>query len=867
MAFKPDFSKEGLQAFFLHHTEKVILGVCVVLFGLFLWLGLGNEAYTDKDPTALVNLNTQANSYINNDKNWNKMAEFRQGRANAPDIIKSKVDVDGSKYIVDAFRGTAAATLAPRSDPAILRPEKMVASVFPATVLISSTKGYAEVNTLQMAPGDRMSAGGFDSDMGDFGGSDPSDSGEDEGDLGGEDDRNGDGGYGAGRGAGSGRSSRTQQPDDVIPLPELDYASNQFFEVNEATTRGVRPTSTNISAAATKPFIYNVVAVRALVDFKQQAKLFDEAFADSIGYYPDRDKPIYQFLEIQRRELDPSSGQPLGNENGKWADISEFTCFRLPNVTPPMHQMPQAVFSSAPEIVAPENYDPLLTMPIPAFVMTDYEDYVSHPELTKKREFPAFEKVDTELEVMDPDKVFSDPEDEFSPSGAGRPGGKFSGGGGMGMGGMGAGGPSEGGGMGPGAGRGGGFGGGGFGGGGLTSDPENDNYLRAGSVVEPYFEELDKKNPTDNYRLVRFFDIRATEGATYEYRIRIWVGDPNNEDPNMLFVNTRGGGMMNDMGPGSGFDTDDNEADDPTGSDDDPRDSQENDPQDPDSEDDEIQYVKQTIRSSMLRPEVRIRINSAKEDKETNFVSTGGEQPEMIAIPKPATASIKLNYPYDEYLKYARPSDWSDTVRVDVKVNRTEIFAGQPVIPRKIKVDEELAFDDGEPAIEVVASTMSSKFHTKVPAKLKVYRGDGFDFFSPAYVLHPVTRQVLVVENENANWKETPGRYSFEFNTGAVLVDSLIGEELPLPRTEKKRHFTATEVLVLDANGDFHVSNNMDDQSKYRNSLFLSDESRYVGRDRRRKKTTSSDDGRGGKFGGGAGAGAGGPGGGDFGDF
>lgn len=849
MAFRPDFSKQGMQNFFLYHTEKLVLFVCVALMGVFLWMGLQNKPYTEKNPSDLIQLTERANEYIEKDTWSEKLAEHRKGRANAPEILKNRKDVDGGDYMVEAFRGTAAATLQPRNDPAILKPEQLIADVLPATILVNTPDGFAQVNQLSPAPGELVTTagpgfggGGFDPE------NDPEDGGA--GDFGDP----GPGGFGEGRGGDDpgGRASRRPDPD-VATIPELEGVGNQMLEINDATTIGYRaPQDANV----TKPFALNVVSVRALVDYKQQAKLFQDTFEDAIGYYPDRDKPIYQFLEIHRRELDPQTGKPMGDDRGQWLDISAEASYQIPGLFPIMHQMPNTPFASAPEVISPENFDPLLTGAIPAFVDYDYTQYVSHPGLKDlKREFPEWEDPNVEQKTMDKNSLKRSLKDGMLGGGSrGRApagGNKFGGGRGMGMGmGMGMGAPGEGGGPGGlGAGMGAGMGPG------TTTDPDNENYLRRGSEVTPYYEALEEKTPKENYRLVRFFDIWAEEGASYEYRVRLWVGDPNNEDPQMTFASLFAGGMTVRNGFG-----------DPGGSDDEADYDNDNedfgqDPgayQDPEGNgEEEPQYVKQTILPSMLRPNVRIRLSATKKnDDGTYTVSTGGDNPQMVDVPKPTLDDVSSQYPYHVYLQHARPSDWSDPVRVDIVVNTTEVVAGKSIKPRQLKVTDAISIDESEPKIEVVASTISPKFQTRIPAKVEVFRGDGFDFFAPAYLMHPVTRQVRVAEHENENWAETPGRYQYEFQTGAVLVDAIFGEELPLPRTEKKRHYTPSEVLVMDKNGNFMLSNELADQARYRNSLFLGDEDRYVGRIRKKKpkKDSPNGGGRGGKFGGGGGS-------------
>lgn len=848
---RPDFSKQAMQEFFLLHTEKVVFGICIALAGLFFWFGISKETYTDKNPSQLIELASQSNSYMNAES-WegeDKISAFRTGRSNAPDIIKNRVNVNATDYSIGAFRGTAAATKPPRVDPEIFEPIDMIASVFPATALITRNIEFP-LDNLSPAPGPKVGAA---TDLGDSG---------DGGGAGGFGD-NADGGF---QDPGEDDPKPKRDDPNVVAIPELEYAKNTYLNVHAATTPGFNPVVGKLNANSTKARVFDVVSVRGLVNFKLQTKEFENAFESSIGYYPDRDRPIYQFLEVNRRELNVN-GEPADGDAGKWKDISEDVAYTVPGFYPPMHKMPLGIFSSAPEVVAAENFDPLVTQPIPPFVMTDYRQHVTHPKLSKMRKFPEFDDAEAKTEEYSDDiDIFDRPAGSAPGTQGGGGGGKFSNGGGGAGAGMGAGGPGEGVGSGAGAGAGaGGFGAGAGAGAGASGPvvPDNDNYLRRGSIYEPYFEALDKRTPTEDYRLVRFFDFRAESGKSYEYRTRVWVGDPNNEDPQNRFITERGSlaAMGNDKGaggmdPGSdpnsqdgGDDRDDGEGGDPAAGD--------SDGADPKGDKKQEKFDKIEIRPSMLESPVRFRINAAKD----NMISTGGENPEMIKVPTP-TENKKLTY--GQYLRHARPSKWSETVKVQVKTRRTEVMAGNVVESKKFKISDTVTIFETEPAVEVVASMYSELLGTRVPGLKKVYRGDGLDFLAPAYLLHPVTRQVLVAQEG-----EGPGKYQFEFKTGLVLVDSIFGKELELPRAEKKRYATPTEMLVMDQYGGFHISNEMDKQTEYRNSLFLPDESKFVGRDRTKSKKKKKDTESGGKFGGGgggAGAGAGGPGGGDF-DF
>ena len=172
----------------------------------------------------------------------------------------------------------------------------------------------------------------------------------------------GDGGLG--RGAGS----RNQPVEEEVPLPELGIP-NRLSQVNAMTLPGVRGPDKSLSAQSTKSLLFNIVAVRALVPYQQQAKEFENKFENSIGYYPDRDRPVYQFLEVHRREIG-ADGNPVEAENDGWKDISQRVAYFFPQYYPPgLTQMPQGVFPTAPEVVAPENFDPIITQPIPPIAL------------------------------------------------------------------------------------------------------------------------------------------------------------------------------------------------------------------------------------------------------------------------------------------------------------------------------------------------------------------------------------------------------------------------------------------------------------------------------------------------------------------
>jgi hypothetical protein len=594
-----------------------------------------------------------------------------------------------------------------------------------------------------------------------------------------------------------------------------------------------------------------------LVDLEQQWKEYENSFASAMGYYPDRDRPTYQYLEVERREV--------GEE--KWTNITDSTSHYFPSLFPNMHRMPKAFHNSAPDVVAPQHFDPVLTGPIPAIFGFDYRPFVTHSKLANnQREFPDFTAEEEAEEVDAADILSGNIRKPGNSASSGGNAGKFGAGMGMGMGmGMGAGSLGD-----PSGGRGGSDPGGSEGGFG-TEAPEIVQ-SRAGSDFTDHIKAMEAKEASDQFRLVRFFDFHAKElGKSYEYRMRLWLGDPNNEDLGKQFANRQTGGMTDFTGLDGGRSNQGGDYDGADGDDED----EGADEEDPDgdyaanqssnsgttSSEPEAKYVR--ITSTMRNPDVRKRLNRAKDtkDSKTNITTyiiseirgkdeNGNDVIEEIVVPRVAVAKNNNGdgFIYQDYLQHARPSQWSKPVTVKVKQTRGQVAAGSVTPGRTLRISQNgtsIELRVGEPNVEVAASAWwEQNLGTALPTKQTVHRGDALDFITESYFLHPATLEVKVAKNDPE--AEGPNQYKVAIKTGMVVVDAISGEELELPRTEKMRHQTASEILVMDENGNFRVKNDMNDRTQFRNMLYLADETQTVGKPKKRKK--KDDDEGGGKF-------------------
>jgi hypothetical protein len=816
-------NKESLQQFMLLHAEKLILGVCLGLTGFVIWMSLGPKAELDKKPQQLLTEANSAEATINADNAWDKLSTFRQGNLEAKKQIVDSAMVDAQLFVLGNFRGSPAAALASRTDPEIYAPQQLVATRLSTALLMEFPNQQSAIDRFVAAP---IASDGKKED--------DSDGGLGFGAM--EGPPGGDGlGFGLdGTGDDDDEKKKRRDEEEEAAVPELEHHSGQLYEVNTKIAGQLRPSKFGLSPTTIKSAVFDVVCVTAVVDYKKQVEQFNEALANSVAYFPDRDRPIYQFLQVQRREL-------RGDQAGEWEDRSEFISYLFPGKFPKnLHKMPQKLFPTAPEVVAPENWDPIITGNIPAFAMQPYEDFCLHPSLSKKRAFPDREEEKEMGDIKDLNIEGPGKDDIFNPSfgqsgdGAGAPGG-MDGGSGMGLGGVGLGGVGLGG-----------------------DETQSANFRRRGSVMKDYEEALLEKEAKDQFKLVRFFDLRAPRNKSFEYRVRVWVGDPNHEDPNKGFTSKRGsilnkngqsggslggmdggmglggmdggmglGGMDGGMGLGGmglgGMDGEDGDEEKET-------------------------YTYRKIVSSMLSPAVRKRLSLATKDDVvqknptdrffvTEFFDEAKKEPTKVELPP-----SDQKFAYIQYLRYSRPSKWSEPVKVDSTPVSSRLVAGSAIKGRSISIDTGSGtadFDLEEISVDVVAAAWSSSIGAEIQALKKVFVGETLNFNSPSYVLHPVNWRWVVAENPNASPKS---KYIVPIRTNQTIVDAIAGETLDLPDSRKKAYETPTEILVMDSLGNLVIANEFEQERDFRFLNATPDESRFIGRRKKKKKSADEFD-------------------------
>ena len=808
-----DLNSGGMKTFFLLHIEKLILGGSVLLLLFLFWNGWSTEKYTKSEPAKLSKLATDAAGKITETDNWNEIAEFRRGDDTADDRIKmaSETKLDPNAYAVRRLLGTPKATLGLRTDPILVNPTNLVAKAITGPVLIKTIYSPNYTSAISGLPaagavdaGDGRGGGGRGGGGRGGGGADRGGGGAER--SGGGDDRGGD----TGRGGGGRNGSR--DADDE----EGDFVGSAMSNVMLKELVGFRPAGHQAGVTG-HPFVLDGVAVTGVVNFGEQFKSYEKAFRNALGYYPYRDRPVYLYLEVQRREF---SADP-DNQN-EWEDISERFYDDIYAV------------ERAPEIVSPANYDSVLTRNIPPIVNMDYRDFSIHPQVKARKLIPDMMDKRTTMGTEDRSSTTNTMigmEDEESDD--------------------------------------------------LDSD-EAENSDEQETGVEAMrgnnwdlYEKLNRlARPKSDLKLIRFFDFRTRQGVTYEYRVRLWLNDPNDvnafrnaggdEEAGALALGAegalgdggggdgRGGGGRGGGGRGGGGRGGDAGRDSGGGGGGGGGRGGEGGRNSGDGDDDadlrNAEFVALDINQQ--EPDVRARVRAKNNDLPPfNFgplpAKDADNEQEIDNETRRRKAYKKR---MTKVLENAWATEWSQpTAPVTAGGSPAEFYAGK-TIPGSL-----LKFDNGsiprsEPTAKIVTSFWSSNaykaedddaYQTAIPSVRTVIRGDVLNYkVKKAHVLDPLTTEVKRVEDTT-------------ILANAVVVDMMGGE--PAPGKFVVPVNLDSEMLVMDANGSFHLQNSRIDHRDYRNSLFLPDESNEYGK--KKKKSTDSDSRGGGRNGGGRGGG------------
>ena len=754
----PKINKQSISNFFLYNIEKVILGVSMLLLGLFFYLGLGAEKFEDT-PDKLVSQANQATSHIKKTSNWELIQEYRKGDVEVSQRIQlASQPLDSTGYKVEGF-SMIPKMLQLRSDPPL--PE--VIDLEAHSIRTSIAVRLRSDNTSFQDPLLILPVAKQKFDPNDEAGSSVREFLSQEEELEAlEDDSEFEEGSQPKK-SGKKKRDRDKDPQDTY---EVDSGSG-FPGVQEAYAGGLRPANVGISPGNSMTLKRNVVVVNGLVEHRKLWQQTQKVLSNSVGWYPHRDLPQYEFLQVERRTVE--NGRPT-----EWVDKSEWINFDQAEWYP-------GSFVSGPEIVPAGNFDRNLTNAIPPIMEVDYVPYALHSKL-QKRVFIKVEKEEegpSALDALEGKKVEDEEENRFGSPGFNRSGRREKNslvkGGGLGFGFdgsmafdqdamgsemMGFGIPTD----------------------GRTSSNMTEYTSTADPTAEPDLE----------FKAVRFFDMQvsAKEPVTYQYRIRLWLKDPNATDPEA----TRNDNSFDEMrGMGDG-------------------------------EEEEV-FEKVDINFSMQDEAVRNRLKMLAEEEDDE-----GEPVYYVSEFYGEDAATKVKVPKGfEYLRFARPTKWSEPITVTVGTGSPNFFAESVNPPRTATVNE-TEFPIEEPKVELITKVESPVLNgLDIASKKKLATGDLVNYTEAVTVMHPVSRSVHFVQDAG-------------FNTQATLVDVMGGERLPTPKSDPVEYALPGESLVMGNDGGFAIVNDIEQRADARHALRLPDEKAEYGRKKRRKKRVNPND-------------------------
>jgi len=504
----------SLKTFFTNHVEKIVLGMVLLLLVLFVWAGTRLEG-TEQTPVQLDQQVARANEHVDQNT-WENVAakeDYQPATDHLTVAAKATEATLDTAYATNIpLGGGASKHVKRRSDPVLMPPIEPEVQVVTAALarlrkeeepdafadLKNTEQKKVEVAKPKKKKKKRGGYGDYGSEMMMMGDVGP--------------------GYGMGGEEGGMADMYSSMMSGMPGMPGMmsgaTGAGSPGVRADAKKFPGFRPTA----GAAMLPTggssvigrTIHVVAVKALVPWRQQWDEYQRVFKEADGYYPNRDMPRYLSFRAQRAEVPSDPSAPLTWQYIWWTEkVREKT--------------PTFGFAAYPgELADPKYVHPELTMPAPPLMMVDYPPLVLHSKVPMQEAQKMVQPQEVKpLVVENPEEAASAESSEELPDAPGtrRPGmgGGMPGSYGMEMPGMGggmAGYP----GMGGGYGREGGddYGGAGMYGAMMAGMPGMGMGGMPGMTPGPQVEFL----------LVRFFDY-IPAGKKYVYRIQLVMEDPN----------------------------------------------------------------------------------------------------------------------------------------------------------------------------------------------------------------------------------------------------------------------------------------------------------------------------------------------------
>lgn len=527
---------------------------------------------------------------------------------------------------------------------------------------------------------------------------------------------------------------------------------------------GIDPVAASLQGLAVEPKTTYLAVVKFVMPYKKLANDYKEIFKNSIGYTPESDRVIFRHLEVERRV-----------DGGQWEDY-----------TANIKAQETSFVVAAPNPFEDKFASSVLTRPFPPILVQSYFDWARH----------------SKIPLLDLTKDKGDAADGESQgfgnnAGVGNAGKQNSGQSSRSSGASGRSDRDSGNRMSGRSGRDGG------GGGNTTSNTGK-------MTVTEMIKELPE------YQLIRFTDQDLKPGERYEYRVRVWLFDPNNPvamqgsmaSNSEEKANARSfGGMEGSSSSGLGGGKDGAED------------------QGADEFSDDV-IPQSNVKLEQLTAEVRERLR--------------------------LEAKMKRPLPM---LANCRPTPWSEPspeVVVNPIMGLARIASADPVRDSRAPLGgTEIFFPSREATLTAMAGIWDEKFDVQVPLKIeKAMVGNVLGGQAAARILDPIKRVYKkLLNNEGLPEKGTPSGY--RGSTGIVLVDFMGGNKIENVTESRNDFKVPTEALLLDAGGNLMVANSDSDARDY---TWLSGEVLTEEGVARRQQETGDDGGEGdgkGAFGGG----------------
>lgn len=376
---------DAIKAFLIHHFEKMVFGVIIVVSVVLLYFGWQLPNFLNQhQPDSLTAEATQVKSEIDVNHNDAIIPEREPTFDIMEETKKQYTAVEPSAYKLErTWEGKSYEDIIRREDPVLIAPRALrMVPVATAIAVRGSTSDPAAYDLAMLEPaepverveqkpkreprrsrrgrGDEM---GMDMEMEMMGGGEEMEMMDMEAEM----------------------------------MGEMGGSMGGTRKFNAKFDFGARPSVTD-DKRNPEPAVGWFIAGTAVVPHKELYESYRAALGDADQYDPRRDTPFYYGLEIQRADVTNKSVDQLTDDD--WSTKKEFPWDRLYYTK----FAAQRWSGFAPEIVPADYRDDALTTWIPPVLLDDYDYFATHPLIPMKSQDELkrlASNADEEVEIND----------------------------------------------------------------------------------------------------------------------------------------------------------------------------------------------------------------------------------------------------------------------------------------------------------------------------------------------------------------------------------------------------------------------------------------------------------------------------------